>query len=42
MLCRCVKEIKVFMQQILDVAAAVPVPSWALETTREYQDAQRK
>ena len=34
---RWVKGVEVFILQILDVAAAVPVASYFLETTREYQ-----
>ena len=39
---RWVKGVEFFMLQILDVAVAVPVVSYALETTGEYQDVQKR
>ena len=39
---RWVKGVKVLMLQILDVAVAVPVASYAQEPTGEYQDVQKR
>ena len=39
---RQVKWVEVFMLQILEVAVAVSVPSYVLETTGEYEDVQKR